>query len=71
MAILYLPIGILTLAILGKFGNFVLLMKWHALNARDPESAGERPPSTMLKTAPIIAVATLVSHFTDLLGVSS
>ena len=71
LAILYLPIGILTLAILGKFGNFVALMKWHALNASDPERAGERPPSTMLKTAPIIAVATIVAHFTNLLGVQS
>lgn len=71
LAILYLPIGILTLVVLGRLGNFVALMKWHAVNARDPKSAGERPASTMLKTAPIIAGATIVAYFTDLLGVSS
>jgi hypothetical protein len=71
LAILYLPIGILTLVVLGRLGNFVALMKWHAVNARDPENAGKRPPSTMLKTAPIIAGATVVANFTNLLGVSS
>lgn len=57
-AILYLPAGLVQLAVQGKLGNLWRLLLWMSLKARglDP---GDPPPPTMLRTAPIIAAAGL------------
>lgn len=63
-AVLYLPVGLLFLAAKGRLVNLWNALRWSALKAQgiDP---GERPPPTMLRTAPIIAAATAAAVSTS------
>lgn len=60
-AIVYLPAGLAVLAMSGQLGNLkrTALFVFHKAlaQAQGQKLSGEPPPPTMLKTAPIIAVA--------------
>jgi prepilin peptidase CpaA len=62
-ALAYIPVGLGFLAITGKLGGLKAVFRYQmaSLQGRDP---GERPPVTMLKTAPVIAAAWLLARFT-------
>jgi len=66
-AVLYLPIGLLQLAIKGRLSNLVRTVKWSLNRARGKETDETRPDPTLLRTAPIIAVAALAGWLTDAL----
>lgn len=66
-AILYLPIGIAVLAITGKLGNLIETVKWTAFKAQGVE-VGAAPEGTMLRTAPIIAMAAAAAWATPWIG---
>lgn len=68
LAVLYLPIGLVLLAVQGKLGNLVAAARWYAARSqgRDP---GPKPEPTWLRTAPIIAVAGGLAWATDWLAV--
>lgn len=63
-AVLYLPVGLALLAAQGRLKNLVLAVGWTLLKARGLVP-GERPPPTMLRTAPIIAAASIASILTS------
>lgn len=64
-AFVYLPVGVLVLAASGKLGNVLAALRWTASG----RSKGEpRPEPTMLKTAPIIAVAWALARTTQWLS---
>jgi prepilin peptidase CpaA len=62
--VVYLPVGLLLLAVQGRLPNLVAAVRYTALKAQglDP---GDPPEPTMLRTAPIIAVGGAVAIFTD------
>ena len=63
LAVLYAPVGLIYLAVTGNFGNLAKQLKWvgGSLLKKD---VGERPESTKLKTAPVIAAAAVLAHYT-------
>ncbi len=64
-AVVYLPVGIGVLVAQGKLRNLVAAVKW----TTGGRSRGEpKPEPTMLRTAPIIAVAWLVAAMTSVLA---
>lgn len=63
LAVLYAPVGLGFLAATGKLGNIVTQIKWIA-GSLMKKDVGERPPSTKLKTAPVIAAAAVLAHYT-------
>lgn len=70
-AILYLPVGLAILTMQGKLKNVIGASKWFALKASGVDIP--RPEPTMMKTAPIIAIATVIGlaiSTADLLGIS-
>jgi Flp pilus assembly protein protease CpaA len=68
-AVLYLPIGLLQLAIKGRLGNLAATAKWALQRARGLETTENRPEPTLLRTAPIIAAAALAAWITDALAI--
>ncbi len=69
LALLYLPVGLLILAVTGKLGNLKASVQYLiAKSAGRLSEDAKPPPKTMLKTAPVIAVATVISYTTDLFG---
>jgi Flp pilus assembly protein protease CpaA len=63
-AVLYLPIGLLVLVVQGRLGNLVAVARHQAAKAagQDP---GPAPTPTPLRTAPVIAAATLGALVTE------
>ena len=62
-AILYLPVGLLFLAVTGKLGNLKAVLEWHRMKQMGL-APGDKPPPTMMRTAPVIAAATLAAFAT-------
>ncbi len=72
--ILYLPAGLLYLAVTRRLGNLLAVLNWElrmraASVGYGAPPDGERPPDTMMRTAPVIAVATLFAFATPWLHV--
>jgi Flp pilus assembly protein protease CpaA len=67
LAVVYLPVGLLLLAVQGRLGNLVAAARWYAAKSqgRDP---GPKPEATWLRSAPIIAVAGALAWATDWLA---
>lgn len=67
-AIVYLPVGIIVLAVSGQLPNLKAKAMWLYQRALAKQSGtefkGEEPPNTMLKTAPVIAAAWGLAYFT-------
>lgn len=63
--VVYLPVGLMVLAMQGKLPQFIEGMRYVAQKAQglDP---GEPPEPTMLRTGPIIAVGGAIAVFVDL-----
>jgi Flp pilus assembly protein protease CpaA len=64
-AFVYLPVGLLVLLLQGKLGNLMAALRWTASGRAKGEP---RPEPTMLKTAPIVAVAWLMAWATHWLS---
>lgn len=62
-AVLYIPVGIVVLAMDGKLGQLGRGVRWVVASAFQPEKT-EAPEPTMLRTAPLIASAALASFLT-------
>ena len=62
-AVLYLPVGVLLLALQGKLGNLIATVRWSVYKAQGVD-LGEAPEPTMVRTAPIIAVAAAMAWAT-------
>lgn len=62
-ALLYLPVGLAMLAFQGRLGNIAATVKWGVSMARGVHMA--RPEPTMLRTAPVIAAASLAAVSTS------
>lgn len=67
LAILYLPIGLLMLAVQGKLSNLVATARW-TLRKAQGQDAGEKPEATWLRTGPIIAVGGVLAWLTSWLA---
>lgn len=68
-AVLYLPIGLIQLAIKGRLRNLGTTISWSLKRAQGLETAEARPEPTLLRTAPIIAFAALMGWITDALAI--
>ncbi|MEN0064664.1 MAG: A24 family peptidase [Myxococcota bacterium] len=64
-AILYLPVGLLTLAVRGRLSNLIATIRWSIQSAMGHPAAGEQPEPTMMIAGPTILVATLLAGSTD------
>ena len=64
-ALVYAPVGLIQLIIKGKLGNLGETLKWSFKKARGGDP-GEKPEPTMLRTAPIIAMAALAGWLTNI-----
>lgn len=65
-AIVYVPTGLIALAVLGKLGNLVAAFRYSYKKAQGVD-AGEPPAPTYLPTAPVIALAWALAYFTDVI----
>lgn len=63
-AIVYVPVGLIALIVLGRLGNLVAAFKYSYRRAQGGD-AGEAPAPTYLPTAPVIAFACGLAYFTD------
>lgn len=66
-AIVYLPVALAVLLVLGELPNLWRTVRYLGLKATG-KPAGEEPPKTLLRVGPVILVAGLVARFTDLLA---
>ncbi len=64
LAVLYLPVGLGVLALKGRLGNLVAVLRWSADKARG-RPAGERPEATWIIAGPIIAASGALANLTD------
>src|SRR5690606_8108356 len=62
-ALLYLPAGLALLAVQGRLKNLLYALRWALFRARGLDT-GPPPEPTMLRTAPLIAVAALAATST-------
>jgi preflagellin peptidase FlaK len=62
-AIVYVPVGLLQLAVLGRLPNLVATLRYVAARQRGT-ATGEPPEPTMLRTAPVIAVGGAMAYLT-------
>lgn len=63
-ALLYLPVGLALLAAQGRLKNLLYTLRWAFFRARGLDT-GPPPEPTMLRTAPIIAVAAFAAMSTS------
>jgi Flp pilus assembly protein protease CpaA len=73
-AIFYLPSALLYLVVTRRLGNLRAVLEWElrmraATVGYGAPPEGERPPNTMMRTAPVIAAATLAAFATPWLHV--
>ena len=68
-AVLYVPIGLVQLGIQGKLGNLIRTVEWLLARARGLETNETKPDPTLLRTAPIIAIASLAASLTNTLAI--
>ncbi len=66
-AIVYAPVALLVLLVLGQLPNLWRTLRHLADKARG-RPVGEAPPPTMLRVGPVILVAGLLARFTDALA---
>lgn len=66
--VLFIPIGLVLLAFLGKLGNFAAALRWTWDKMRGVP-VGDRPPATYVPYAPVIAAGYLVARYTDLVPI--
>jgi Flp pilus assembly protein protease CpaA len=69
-AILYLPVGLAVLAIRGRLPNLLAVGRYQLDKARGVP-VGTPPEPTPLRTAPVIAVATLIASFTQIIPIGA
>ncbi|MBX2804079.1 MAG: A24 family peptidase [Myxococcales bacterium] len=63
-AILYLPVGMLTLAVRGRLGNLLAALRYTVRRSLG-QPAGERPEPTMMIAGPTLAVSGFLANLTD------
>lgn len=61
--VLFLPVGLATLAVQGRLGNFIAALRWTAMRALNMP-VGDRPEPTKMPHGPMLTVATVVAHYT-------
>ena len=66
---LFLPVGIMVLALRGKLMNFVLIILW-GFNTALGREAGKAPKTTSMPFAPVILVASVGAALINFLHVS-
>ncbi len=66
--VLLLPIGLLTLVVLGRLGNFKKTLEYTVAKAQGDKEATPPEEQTMMVFGPVIAVAVLVARFTEWLA---
>jgi Flp pilus assembly protein protease CpaA len=62
--ILYLPVGLAFLAVTGRLGNLVAVLRYELARRSGQPLPAERPADTMMRTAPVIAAAALAAFAT-------
>lgn len=63
-AVLYLPVGLMILTASGKLPTMISHLRYVADKAQG-NATGDAPPTTLLRTAPVIAAASAMSLLTD------
>jgi Flp pilus assembly protein protease CpaA len=66
LAVLYVPIGLVMLAVRGKLGNLAAAVRWQLARLRGAPPSGPPPEKTWIRTGPIIAAGGMIGWLTNL-----
>jgi len=64
--IAFVPVALVTLAMLGKLGAFTEAAKWSLQKARG-QPVGERPPATKMAFGPVLAAGCVIAAATNII----